>query len=282
MMSISPSFAINHMAVPSLGYAEFIALAARLGCTGLEFRNDLPGIELFDGEPAAHVKAVVEANGLCILALSEVKRFNDWSDAKREQACRMIETAVECGAKALALIPVNDAEFLPSRESRARALRNALEELAPLLSDAGLFGFVEPLGFEISSVRTKREAVDAIIDVGAQDRFRLVHDTFHHFIAGEVEFFPELTGVVHISGVVDPTLHRNEMSDGHRVLVDAADRLGNIAQISTLYGNGYRGCISYEPFAKSVHELPDPDTALMQSMNFIRASLEAEATGLDC
>ena len=61
MMSISPSFAINHMAAPSLGYAELIALAYRLGCTGVGFRNDFPGIELFEGEPAAHVKAAVEA-----------------------------------------------------------------------------------------------------------------------------------------------------------------------------------------------------------------------------
>ena len=266
------------MVAPSLGYADFIALADRLGCTGVEFRNDFRDVELFDGEPAANVKEAVAAKGLCILALSEVKRFNDWSDAKRDEACWMIETAVECGAEALALVPVNDAEFLPDSESRARALRNALEELAPLLSEAGLPGFVEPLGFEISSVRTKREAVDAIMDVGVQDRFRLVHDTFHHFIAGETEFFPEITGIVHISGVVEPTVQPNEMRDGHRALVDAADRLGNVDQIGTLYRNGYRGCISFEPFAKSVHELSDPYSALMQSMNFIRTKLQAEET----
>ncbi len=277
-MSISPSFAINHMATPSLNYADFIALADRLDCSGVEFRNDFPGVELFDGEPAANVKAAVAEKGLRILALSEVKRFNDWSDAKRDEARRMIETAVECGAEALALVPVNDADFLSDSEARARALRNALEELAPLLSEAGLIGFVEPLGFEISSVRTKREAVNAIMDVGVQDRFQLVHDTFHHFIAGETEFFPKITGIVHISGVVDPTVQPNEMRDGHRALVDAADRLGNVVQIGTLYRDGYRGCVSFEPFAKSIHKLSDPYAALMQSMDFIRTNLKTQET----
>ena len=51
-MSNSPSFAINHMTVPSLGYNEFIELAARLDCAGVEFRNDFPDVELFEGEPS--------------------------------------------------------------------------------------------------------------------------------------------------------------------------------------------------------------------------------------
>ena len=40
----------------------------------------------------------------------------------------------------------------------------------------------------------------------ARDAFRLVHDTFHHHLAGEAAIFPELTGLVHISGVDDPAL----------------------------------------------------------------------------
>ena len=58
-----------------------------------------------------------------------------------------------------------------------------------------------------------------------------MHDTFHHHLAGETEFFPERTGIVHISGVVDPDVAVDDMLDPHRVLVDDADRLENVPQI---------------------------------------------------
>ena len=80
----------------------------------------------------------------------------------------------------------------------------ALKAMAPILRERGLVGLVEPLGFPISSMRTKRQAVAAIDEAGGGDVYRLVHDTFHHHLAGETEFFPERTGIVHISGVVDP------------------------------------------------------------------------------
>ena len=87
----------------------------------------------------------------------------------------------------------------------------------------------------------------------AEGRFKLVHDTFHHHLAGGGPIFPEHTGIVHISGVVDPALKPEEMQDGHRILVDADDRLGNIEQIRALLDAGYDGAFSYEPFSPEVH-----------------------------
>ena len=46
----------------------------------------------------------------------------------------------------------------------------------------------------------------AIRAAGGEGCYRLVHDTFHHHLAGETAFFPEWTGLVHISGVTDPAL----------------------------------------------------------------------------
>ncbi len=97
----SNSFALNHMAAPSLGYRAFIDLAASLGCVGVEFRNDFAGQELFDGASAREVKTAAADAGLRILALSEVKRFNDGLPERRDQAEALIETAVECGAEAV-------------------------------------------------------------------------------------------------------------------------------------------------------------------------------------
>ncbi len=67
------------------------------------------------------------------------------------------------------------------------------------------------------------------------------------------------------------------MRDGHRVLVDAQDRLGNLAQLRALYAAGYQGPISFEPFAAQVHDLADPVGALATSIEFIRSGLAALA-----
>jgi 2-keto-myo-inositol isomerase len=126
-------------------------------------------------------------------------------------------------------------------------------------------------------LRLKREAVDAIIDIGGTETYRLVHDTFHHHVAGEQEFFPEWTGLVHISGVIDPTVPTSQMRDKHRVLVDSQDRIDNTGQIKTLLQSGYAGVFSFEPFAASVHASPNIAQALKSSMNSIESSLQVAA-----
>ena len=127
-------------------------------------------------------------------------------------------------------------------------------------------------------MRTKRQAVQAIDEAGGGDVYRLVHDTFHHHLAGETEFFPERTGIVHISGVVDPDVAVDDMLDPHRVLVDDADRLENVPQIRQLVALGFDGPYSFEPFAREVQELADPEAALRASMAHVTEEL-TERTG---
>jgi 2-keto-myo-inositol isomerase len=160
---------------------------------------------------------------------------------------------------------------------RQRGLRHALSELAPILRDRGIVGFVEPLGFTESSLRLKREAVDAIGAVGVGATFRLVHDMFHHAIAGEQAFFPARTGLVHVSGVEDPGLPLASMRDPHRVLVGPRDRLDNAGQLRRLLDGGYAGFVSFEPFAESVHALPDVASALKESMAFLARARDSDA-----
>ena len=47
-----PSFALNHMTAPRLGWEAFLDLTQSLNCVGVEFRNDLKG-QLFDGAKAS-------------------------------------------------------------------------------------------------------------------------------------------------------------------------------------------------------------------------------------
>jgi 2-keto-myo-inositol isomerase len=269
------SFALNHMTVARLGYAALVGLAADLGCVGIEVRNDLPQ-PLFDGMDPAAAGAMARDRGLRLLAVAEVKRFNDWSDAKAAEALALIRIAQAAGAEAVSLIPRNDNLGMGNGERQA-ALRVALKALAPMLADHGLRGMVEPLGFPVCALRYKAEAVEAIDAIGAAGTFRLVHDTFHHALAGGGPLFPAHTGIVHISGVVDQGVTLAEMTDGHRILVDAADRLGNVDQIAALAAAGWDGPVSFEAFSPLVHASGDPQADLSRSMQFIRDGLARKA-----
>jgi 2-keto-myo-inositol isomerase len=257
-------FALNHMTVARLSFRELVALAARLGCVGIEVRNDLPQ-PLFDGMDPKAAGDLARAAGLRLLAVAEVKRFNDWSEDKAAEALALMQIAKAAGAEAVSLIPRNDNQGLGNGERQA-ALRVALKALKPMLEDHDLLGMVEPLGFEICALRYKAEAVEGIEAVGATGRFKLVHDTFHHTLAHGGPIFPDHTGIVHISGVVDQEASLSQMRDPHRVLVTPGDRLGNVEQIAALQAAGYVGPVSYEAFAPSVHALADPETALLASM----------------
>lgn len=265
-------FALNHMVAPHRSVDELIVLARSLGLDGIEIRNDLAGAALMDGTPPERVRAAAEDGGVRILSINALQRFNDWNEARAREAAALARYAQGCGAAALALCPVNDAGWRPAEEERLARLREALAGLAPILAEAGIVGLVEPLGFASSSLRFKAEAVEAIEAVGAEERFRLVHDTFHHYVAGEVRMFPEWTGIVHLSGVDDLSMPVSGLLDAHRVLVGPDDRLGNIGQIVALM-EGYSGPYSFEPFAASVHRLADLEGALRASMHLIDRDL---------
>jgi 2-keto-myo-inositol isomerase len=269
------SFALNHMSVARLSYAELLDVAARTGCVGVEVRNDLPQ-PLFDGRDPAEAGSMARDKGLRLLALAELKRFNDWSDGKAEEARALMGIAAASGAEAVALIPRNDNGGMGNGE-RQGALRLALKALGPLLRDHGLRGFVEPLGFATCPLRHKAEAVDAIEAVGGADTFQVVHDTFHHHLAGGGPVLAAHTGIVHVSGVVDPSLAPEDMGDRHRVLVDGRDRLGNVEQLRALRAAGYQGPVSFECFAPETHAEADPAGALRRSMDFVEERLAALA-----
>lgn len=265
-------FALNHMTAPKLGWEAFADLAAGLGCIGVEYRNDLSG-PLFGGADPAAVGAAIKERGLRFLALAEVKMFNDWSDAKAAEAEALMQIAVAAGAEAVSLIPRNDGVATERGESR-KVTETALREILPMLKAHGLKAMVEPLGFAVCSLRHKDILADAIDAVGGVGTYFMVHDTFHHALAGFGPIYPDLTGIVHVSGVKD-MIPLDDMRDPHRVLVDADDVLGNVAQIRALRRAGYTGPISYEPFAPQVHDLDNPRSALAASMKFIRSGVEA-------
>lgn len=268
-------FALNHMADPKLDFTAFARLARDLGVNEVEIRNDLPGVPMQDGTPPAAIREAAAAAGVRILTINALQRFEDWNDTRAAEAETLAAYAQACGAEALVMCPTNDRSDRRSEAERADGLRRALVALRTVLKRHGVRGFVEPLGFEECALRLKRTAVDAIDATASGDVLFVLHDTFHHFLAGETEFFAQRTGLVHISGVTDRSVAHADIRDSHRVLVDADDLMDNVGQIRALLRDGYSGPFSFEPFSKEVHSLPDVAAALRTSISVVQKGVAA-------
>lgn len=261
-------FSLSHILAPRHSPAQFFAMARALGVTDVEIRNDTPNV--VGTLPGSFVKTAAEAAGVNLLSINALYPFNVWNDDRRAQTERLADYAAASGAKALVMCPLNDGTPVSQAD-----VVTALKAIKPILELRGITGLVEPLGFPVSSLRRKADAIAAIQEAGGEGLFKLVHDTFHHHLAGETQFFPEWTGLVHISGVADADVTVDQMLDAHRVLVDKRDRLGNVAQIRALLAAGYKGPFSFEPFATEVQELADPQAALADSMGWLREQVAA-------
>ena len=268
--------ALNQMTTPHLGFAAFLDLARALGCVGVEARNDMDalGRPLFDGMAPAEAGQMVRDRGLRLVGLSQVYPFNARDTSRKDEVATLIATAKAAGAETISLIPRNDGAGAGNGERQAN-LRIALKDIYPMLVAADMVALVEPLGFGRSSLRSKQELVDTIVALGISDRVKLVHDTFHHALAGGEDFYPAHTGIVHISAVTDPSLPLDEMHDEHRVLVGPEDRLGTVDQIAALRAAGYDGPVSYECFSPETQALRDPLHDIGASFAYIEAQIEA-------
>lgn len=266
-------FCLNRMSAPRMDFEAYAAMTRRLGVPAIEIRNDLGGVEITDGTPAGTIGAIARDHGLVIRSINALQRFEQFTPERAAEAVELARYARDCGAQALVLCPTNSRADARSADERHAALVHALKSLQPILVDHGIVGLVEPLGFEECAVRRKSQAVRAFEEIGADATFRLVHDTFHHHLAGEGLFFPQWTGLIHISGVEDSAVTVPDMRDGHRVLVGSADRLGNPAQIRRLLDAGYAGYVSFEPFAESVASSTSIETELAASMAWLDAAV---------
>jgi 2-keto-myo-inositol isomerase len=263
-------FSLNHMVAPKLGYAEFFDLALRLGVNAVEIRNDIP-TALMGNKNAKMIGKLAADKGITIINVNALQRWNQWSKAKADEAKKLAEYTALTGAKNLILVPTNDTKFTPAHDARLEGLRVALDGLKSILKDHSLIGCVEPLGFVECSLRLKAEAIAAIDAVKGAKRFKVTHDTFHHFVAGEKEVFADRTGLIHVSGVTDRKHTITTMRDPQRVLVDGNDMIDNKGQVNALIAAGYKGYVSFEPFAAEVHKSKMIARELARSMDYLEA-----------
>ncbi len=269
----SPTFALNHVTAPYEEFPGLLELAATLGLRGVELRNDLDGVPIADGTPGSELREQAAEAGVSILSINALQRFEQWNHAREAEALELAAYARDAGVSALVLCPTNSLDDGRDAGERRQDLRRAVKGLAPVLAEHGIIGLIEPLGFAECALRRKRDALDAIDETGHADLFALLHDTFHHALSGEQESFPGRTGLVHVSGVEDPSVALAAMRDAHRVLVGPADRLDNVGQLRVLIAGGYAGAISFEAFASEVHDAEDAPAALERSLAFLSASI---------
>jgi 2-keto-myo-inositol isomerase len=259
---LNPSrIALNRIVYPNVGMDEFFAITAELGIGKVELRNDLPGGTIIDDLTAEQVKQLAAKHRIQILTINALQKFNLPSNLQKatRELKSLIELARSIGCRAIVLCPNNDTADARSAEQSLRDTVAALKAFRPLFEESGLLGYVEPLGFPESSLKSLLSASQAIRESGSR-AYRMVYDTFHHYLgpddADDVEkkLDISLVGLVHASGV-EANLDKRQMKDAHRVLVTAKDRMGNVEQIARLLARGYSGDVSLEPFSAEVQRL---------------------------
>lgn len=265
------SRALNQKTAPHLSYVDFLGLAQRSGCVGVEPRNDL-GRPLFDGLLPSEAGTIARSMGLRLIGMCEIYPFYDWSDERAKAVEALISAAVASGAETISLIPRVDG--VDTEEGvRQATLRAAMWEIMPMLEGRNILALIEPVGFASSSLRDNGELVEAIEAVGGPTKFKLVHDTFQYSIAGGGSIFPEYTATVHLSGISDPTPALDERLDAVRVFIDEGDRCGMIRQIEAFLDGGYEGPFSMECTSSAVQCSDNLERDLVRSFKFIEEQL---------
>ena len=148
-------FSLSHILAPRQSPAQFFAMARALGVTDVEIRNDTPNV--VGSVAAAEVKAAAQAAGVNLLSINALYPFNVWNDERQAQTEKLADYAAACGAKALVMCPLNDGTPVA-----LDAVVSALKAIKPILESRGIKGLVEPLGFPVSSLRRKADAIAAI------------------------------------------------------------------------------------------------------------------------
>ena len=227
---------------------DFIHFAKKLDIDAIEIRNDIR-INLIKENNPLIVKEECEKNSIKILSINALQKFNIWNKDRENELIALCKYADKANISAIVLVPLNDGSII-SQKQQIQLLEQSLINIIKILDDFKVIGLVEPLGFNKSSLQLKSLTVNVLNNLQS-NKLKIVHDTFHHALAGENEFFPSLTGLVHFSGV--SKIYKNaELNDDHRSIVDEGDILDNLFQIKRLSKSDYKGYFSFEPFSKAL------------------------------
>jgi len=271
---------LNRILFPAGSLEEFFKLSSDMGLSKIELRNDLEGLGIIDPYSPQQVKLFSEKYDIGILTINALQKFNLGAVLPKvlEQLKELIRLSVAIDCAAIVLVPNNDLNDKRHSAAIMKETVAALKAFGPLFGDNGILGYIEPLGFEECSLRSKVTALQAIQESGCRN-YKIVHDTFHHHLGTDSDdtlknnYDISYTGLVHVSGV-ESKIPSNTYKDDHRILITDRDSLKNREQLKLLIKLGYKGDISFEPFAREVQgmEIEALKAAINQSIDFITIS----------
>jgi 2-keto-myo-inositol isomerase len=269
---------LNRILFPAGSLEEFFKISSDMGLRKIELRNDLEGIGIIDPYSPQEVKLFSEKYDIKILTINALQKFNLGAVLPKvlEQLKELIRLSVAIDCAAIILVPNNDINDKRRSEAIMKETVAALKAFGPLFEDSGILGYIEPLGFEECSLRSKVTALQAIQESGCRN-YKIVHDTFHHYLGPDTDdtltnnYDISYTGLVHVSGV-ESKIPSNTYKDAHRILITDRDRIKNSEQLKLLIKLGYKGDISFEPFAREIQgmEIEALKAAINRSIDFIR------------
>lgn len=257
MTIASDRFCINRKIAPNLDLEQFFSLVKKCGLNKVELRNDMPSGKVTDNLSNDQLNALAEKYGIEIVTINALGMFNLLDDqaALLKNAEALLSQAQAIRSKALVLCPHCSAGDNRSEEQKKTDTLAALKLLAPLFRQYGVQGYVEPLGFGISSLRSSLLTQSLIRDSGAP--YKIVLDTFHHYLSDvtQPEFDAQIQidgiGLVHLSGVEDLRA-KSALSDEERIMLSDKDRLESKKQVQDLERLGYTGIYAFEPFSSQL------------------------------
>ena len=261
----SISFALNQILFPDSPFKNFISFSKKLNVKAIEIRNDIKTNLIEENDPIK-ISNICEENSIKILSINALQKFNFWNKDREKELIFLCKYADKANIDSIVLVPLNDGSINSAKE-QIQLFEQSLKNILKIINDFDLFGLVEPLGFSHSSLRFKSLAVKVINSLQS-NKLKIVHDTFHHALAGENEFFPSLTGLVHISGVSN-TYKNIKLLDSHRSIIDEKDMLANIKQIRKLCNSNYKGFFSLEPFSNTLMREKNIFKIVKNSFNYI-------------
>jgi 2-keto-myo-inositol isomerase len=257
-------FGLNRIICPSLDIKDFFQLTHDLGLQYVELRNDLPGRKVIDNYSIQEIRYLTRRYNIKICSINALPQFNYLEEIDRtiKELKNLLSLAKEIDSQAIVMCPVNKKNDLVSLEKQYLEVVPCLKELIPVFKDYSIQGYIEPLGFESSSLRSILLATKAIQEIGYDEGYKIVYDTFHHVLGPDdlerlsKEYDMGCTGLMHISAVtVD--LPAGQYRDEHRNMDFKEDRFKNKEQIDFFIRQGYEGIISFEPFAEEVQRLTE-------------------------
>lgn len=262
-------FSLNQILFPNSSLDYFLNFSNDLKVHAIEIRNDIKTNLIKENDPSK-LKNKCGEKSLKILSINALQKFNIWNKDRSDELIKLCKFADQADIWGIVLVPLNDGS-VNSPTEQIQLLEESLSEIIKILGDYKVIGLVEPLGFKQSSLRYKSMTVKIINNLQS-NKLNIVHDTFHHALANEKDFFPSLTGLVHFSGVSN--IYKNiELNDDHRSVVDENDILANLYQIQKLINSNYQGYFSFEPFSNTLIEDKNIFEITKKNYNFITSSI---------